>query len=312
MKLRVFWLVGGLILLLNCGSAWTQTAPQPYQNYATHPRVYTHRHSFWTEANLNGTIIRTDSGAARLQYQTDWQYRRGADFDYVRNGNRNNIFKDPFQIVIRPWLHYWPVPGKLRLSLSPLGYWGTLSPRGDSNVTSTPEFRICPQFSFFQRIGKLDIQQRYRLEMRWLGNSQPVSGHFRDYFVGTDWMSTGQRLRFRYMLRLTYPISKSGDTFLTLWDELFLGFGRNVGNNRIWDQNRLVTMVGQKFRINDYPMKVEVGTAWQVASRFNMNVPPTQPDGYGSYEKNNVENNLALQVYFICDDFLGFLKKKDE
>ena len=40
---------------------------------------------------------------------------------------------DPQQ-VFRPWIHYWMVPGVLRFSLSPIGYWVTWTPGEESSL----------------------------------------------------------------------------------------------------------------------------------------------------------------------------------
>src|SRR5690242_10642652 len=87
-------------------------------------RNYTTRKSFWTELNIGGAI----SKDSRWQYQIDYQYRRAADASYIQGGSTGNIFKDPYQQVFRPWVHYWVKPGAIRFSLSPLGYWITWTP----------------------------------------------------------------------------------------------------------------------------------------------------------------------------------------
>lgn len=113
-----------MFFLLLSGMAWIDGMSQvPVQDFSTHPRVYTKRYSFWFEGNFNGTIAKDDSAKVRWQYQIDYQYRRMSDASYIKNGEYYNIFKDLFQNVIRPWIHYWLVPGKVRVSFSPKSNW---------------------------------------------------------------------------------------------------------------------------------------------------------------------------------------------
>lgn len=55
------------------------------------------------------------------------------------------------------------------------------------------EFRIWPQMLFYQSIGKLKVEQRYRAEMRFTGS--------------------GYRNRFRYRIGFSYPLGKDRNGF---------------------------------------------------------------------------------------------------
>ena len=284
-------------------------AQPPYQDFSKNPRVYTTRYSFWFEGNFSGSILRNDSNEQILQYQIDYQYRRMADASYIKDGEYLNIMKDPFQNIIRPWIHYWVISKKVCVSLSPLGYWSTWSPTAEGPHVYTPEFRVCPQITLFQKMGKLDMQQRYRYEFRWIGDPVEAQSFIKDFFVSANYSSRSYRGRMRHMFRLNYNFSKK--TYLSIWNEVFIGIGKNVANDKIFDQNRIVILLGNKYFQASYPMKVEVGLTWQILPKYNLKVPPTQPESYGSYQKNNVENNFALQIYLIFNEFHKVFRKKE-
>lgn len=287
-------------------------------NYnSTDKRINATRNSFWFEGNLNGTISRYADSSAKWQYQLDLQYRRMSDANYVLGGNNANIFADPAQHVYRPWIHYWIKPKTVRLSLSPIGYWGTWTPGKEGTQQFYGEYRVCPQITVFQKIGKLEVQQRYRYEFRWLSNKvvSQNNGGLADYSLGDMFIKNGQKMRLRYMLRLNMPLNgkgtgKKGSLYLSAWDELFVGLGANTNNTKLLDQNRFVFLIG-KYLNTSYPIKIELGYTMQYAPKYDISVADGQKAG-GPYDygKLNWERNNCLQVYFICDDFHSLFKRK--
>lgn len=303
-----------LILVIELSfSAFSQT---PNYN-STDRRINAYRNSFWFEANLNGTLARHADSSAKWQYQIDLQYRRMSDANYINGGQQYNIFADPAQHVYRPWIHYWIKPKTVRLSLSPIGYWGTWTPGKEGTQLFYSEYRICPQVTFFQKIGKLEVQQRYRYEFRWQSNKETAqyNGSLADYALGDNFIHNGQKMRLRYLLRLNYPLNgkssgTKGSTYLTVWNELFLGLGANTANTKMLDQNRVVLLFG-KYLKTRFPMKIEVGYTMQYIPKYDVGVVET-PTANGTYDygKLNWEMNNCLQVYFICDDFHSLFKRK--
>lgn len=284
--------------------------PAPSQNFSEHPRAYTQRKSFWFEGNLTGTIKRNDSGKIKWQYQLDWQYRRAGDANYINGGDQFHILKEMQQHVLRPWVHYWAVPGKVRLSVSPIGHWGTWTPKAEGAAKYFTEYRSCYQLTLFQKIGKFDIQQRYRYEFRMIGSKvdSKASASPSELWSPASFPDAGKRMRLRYMMRVNYPLTKSGRSYVSLWDEVFIGLGRHVASNKNWDQNRVVALYGRKLK-GPNPIKVEVGFTWQVATKYDMDVAPTQNT---SFMKNNVESNLAFQIYLIFDEFHKVFSKQNK
>ncbi|HSY62610.1 MAG TPA: DUF2490 domain-containing protein [Cytophaga sp.] len=299
--------------------------PTPVQNFAAHPRAYTHRHSAWSEINFTGSI----DSAQRWQYQIDYQYRRMSDASWS-GGNTADIFKNPYQQVLRPWIHYWVIPKRVRLSLSPLGYWITYSGPDEGQLykvngqnqgtTVQPEFRICPQVTVNNQIGRLLFSNRYRYEFRFVGNRQQQSGGFFDDLgdgysfypnnIGSGSGSSHQG-RFRWQIRAQLLLNskkmQKNSIYLNVWNELFLAMGKSVDFSKMLNQDRLVGLVGWKLP-TAYPIRLEAGVTFQTVYQYNLGVPANNPNI--TYGNRNVELNTAYTVYIIFDEFHTMFSKK--
>jgi len=113
------------------------------------------------------------------------------------------------------------------------------------------EHRIFQALILTDKIGRVDFSHRFKLEQRWIGfYNTPLSASEDTY-----------RLlhRFRYMFRgqiaLKQNVENSQIPYIAFYDELFVGFGENVGEN-ILDQNRIGVLIGYQF--NPY-IKLEAG-----------------------------------------------------
>jgi hypothetical protein len=97
-------------------------------------RQYNSKNSFWSELNFIGNI------GKKFAYQLDFQYRfQSQQQSNQPNANLNNIFLNPYQTVFRPWFHYYPTKDrKLRLSISPIGYWATEGLAGSNGTVKAP------------------------------------------------------------------------------------------------------------------------------------------------------------------------------
>lgn len=92
--------------------------------------------------------------------------------------------------------HYYEYKGGFNYKLHPavqmslgLGSYQTFREGGNFETPkNNDEFRLWPQLIFYQSIGKLKVEQRYRSEMRWTSN--------------------GYRNRFRYRLGFSLPLGK--------------------------------------------------------------------------------------------------------
>ena len=318
------------------------------QNFTNHPRAYTTRYSMWEETNIQGSLFSKKDSLQRWQYQLDLQWRRMADASWTegeKGSNTSNIMKNPYQYVVRPWIHYWLVPKRIRLSLSPLGFWETYTPAIEGSANSVapqyysaenksnkqigtvqPEFRICPQVTVNNQIGRLLFVNRYRYEFQFKGNRMPTTTDFwGDLGQGYSFYpnAIGQGVgsthagRFRWQVRAQYVFNNAGkmkknSVYANAWNELFLSMGRHVDITKTVNQNRLVAMVGWKLP-TEFPIRLEAGITFQTSYVY----ADKSTDGnyystssLGSYSgSRQVENNLAYTVYIIFDEFHTLFKK---
>ncbi len=196
------------ILLLLCISINAQNDRIKDKNFITWPQVH-----FSLPLNK------------KLDLVAEYQWRR------------TNGFKHWQQSLLR---------GAIQYKLNPqvaigLGYgWIETFSYGDYPIASNgtfPEHRIYEQVTYKSNIQKLSIQQRLRIEQRWIGRRTTAPERVID-----EWFLSH---RFRYFLRLQHPLSKSEKWYAAMADEIFIGAGKNVGTN-VFDQNRIMLMMGMK------------------------------------------------------------------
>ncbi len=273
------------------------------------PRTSFNRNSFWTETLFNGGITE------KWRWQMDYQYRRESDASDATNAS-SNLFKNAYQHVYRPWIHYQLNPN-FRFSLSPLGFWETFTPASESGGTQKiqPEFRICPQLTLSSKIGRIAIDQRYRYEYRLLGNkvANTANNEF-GYTQGDDFLNSNVKNRVRYFVRATIPLGNhqklEDDTFyITTWNEVFMSFGKNTNNDKIWDQNRTFCLLGYKPKM-DLPMRFELGYGLQYANRVSSSVSTDANGGITTETSNKFEKNNILQMYVIFEDVNKLFRHK--
>lgn len=104
------------------------------------------------------------------------------------------------------------------------------------------EHRLFQMATLTDKISSFDISHRFMLEQRWLGRYSNTNLTKEDEFVFTN--------RLRYMFRVQVPLKgkiiENKTPYLALYDEIFLGFGKNTNEN-VFDQNRVGIMLGYKF-----------------------------------------------------------------
>lgn len=252
--------------------------------------------AFWTEVNISGKI------KGKFSYQLDYQFRRQGESDALRDQSQNegnhSFLAYPYQQVIRPWVGYQVTP-KFRVSLSPLGWWGTWTPTASSGLKFKPEFRTTLQAMYTQPIGRVALTQRLRYEFRFIGRDLPMDGSIPgDYYSDFDANRQG---RFRSMTRAIIPLNntklETGTVYVNCYEEFFIGIGKNVAPNRDFDQNRFFLGLGYKFSPQ---FRLEAGYLNQIIPKEHT------PTG------RNLDMNHVLQVFVIVEDFNSFFKKKAE
>ncbi|RFM30572.1 DUF2490 domain-containing protein [Deminuibacter soli] len=164
---------------------------------------------------------------------------------------RDNIVTDWQQSLLRIGLNYKIHP---QVTLH-AGYgWIVTFPYSEHQLSAVPrsfgERRIYEQVVVNSTVGKASLSHRFRLEQRWLAKYNSLEAHQPDTYTYLN--------RIRYMPRLDVPLNKH--LFAALYDELFIGFGKNLGEN-VFDQNRLGILMGYKFNNN---IRIEAGFLNQI------------------------------------------------
>jgi hypothetical protein len=290
-----YLLIASTILLANITNLHAQ-APASTQ------RDYIGNHMFWGNMIILGKI------KGKFFYQLDLEYRRQADPAHSPDpgttvgSHHYQIFRHPYQDAARPWIHY-QVNRNIRLSWSPITWFGSWSYPVNGVTTYQPEFRTSPQVTFNQFLGRVILNHRYRYEFRFYGlkgvdnNTSDITGPSSTY----SFLDINKQGRFRYMLRAIVPINKKelvkGTYYLMTSGEVFLKTGKNIKNANIYDQTRFYLGLGWKFAPE---IRAELGYMNQTAFRFN------------NIAKNNIDFNNSVFFNLIFDDFNSLFKKKKE
>ncbi len=107
------------------------------------------------------------------------------------------------------------------------------------------EHRIWQQLILNQKAGLFHFNHRYRAEQRFLEQRQLIEGDGSSHAAGYQLKQRG-----RYRLALSYPLFRKqmpeGRMFLMAYDEIFVGFGRNIDRN-VFEQNRVYGGMGYRF-----------------------------------------------------------------
>ena len=151
------------------------------------------------------------------------------------------------------------------------------------------EHRIFEMVQLSHKEGKVDISHRFMLEQRFVGRYSSANVTTEDEFPLLN--------RMRYMMRLQVPLKgneiKDKTPYLALYDEIFVGFGKNVNAN-IFDQNRIGILLGYRFNKN---LRIEGGY-------LNQTLQLGRQIGGQSVFQNN--NGIILNTNFNFD----LMKKK--
>lgn len=156
---------------------------------------------------------------------------------------RDELIKQGQQGLFRTGISYEATD---RLQLRAGYAWAETYPYGDIPIQATgrtyTEHRAFQMATLTDEIGRVGLTHRLMLEQRWVGQYQNPLADKEDVFRYTN--------RVRYMLRAQVPLNRPtmGDKtlYLAAYDEILMGFGKNVGEN-VFDQNRLSLLLGYRF-----------------------------------------------------------------
>ena len=202
--------------------------------YAQNNRLNTSNNIGWY--NYFGTVKLSSKFGIHSEYQ--WR--------------RNNFITDGQQSLLRIGVNYQVKPNILLKA----GYaWIETYPYGEISINplgrSFTEHRIFEMAQLSQKEGIVDISHRFMLEQRFVGKYSSANASKEDEFPLLH--------RMRYMARLSIPLknkeTKDKSPYLILYDEVFIGFGKNVNAN-VFDQNRLGVLLGYRYNNN---FRIEAG-----------------------------------------------------
>ena len=162
------------------------------------------------------------------QYFGTWnvlQLRHKLQKDWIINGEtqlRSLSFYKQF--------HYYEYKASIQKQLTKdcgfslgVGKYNTFSSGGNFNKPQVAnEIRASVQLFLSQRVKKLEIENRYRFEIRKFPSSPEL------------------KFRVRYRLGIAYPILKDGKMKLTLANEFFISISAStIASQSIFEKNRL-------------------------------------------------------------------------
>ena len=165
--------------------------------------------------------------------------------------------KTPQQNLFRTGINYQPN----KKFLFRLGYTHAETfPYGEYTLNSMgkqySDNRAFEMISIADKVNRIDLTHRFMLEQRFVGKYSSASLTKEDDYSFVN--------RIRYMFRMQLPLQKKVTSnhapYLVMYDEIFIGFGKNVSEN-VFDQNRIGVLLGYKF--NDL-IKIEGGYLNQI------------------------------------------------
>lgn len=169
---------------------------------------------------------------------------------------RNQLIREGQQSLLRIGLNYHLNPRVLFR----LGYaWVETYPYGDYPINGMgrdfTEHRFFEMIQLAHKEGILDLSHRFMLEQRFVGRYSSDKQTSEDAFPLFH--------RLRYMLRIQVPLKgkelKNKTAYLAAYNEIFIGFGKNVQTN-VFDQNRLGIVLGYQLNKN---VRLEGGYLYQ-------------------------------------------------
>jgi hypothetical protein len=214
--------------------------------------------------------------SSKVNLMTEYQWRRAEGFKHWQ------------QSLLRLGLEY-----EINPKVSVMGgyAWIKTFPYGSQPVLHEfNENRVFEQLNLKDKIGRFEIQHRYRLEQRFL---EQYAKNATNDIVQVDPVYRN-RIRYRAMAMVPLSRKEMGDNtlFLNVNNELFVGFGKGIAKNPI-DQNRFIAALGWRFNAQT---NVQVGYLNQFVIKSNA---------------TDMERNHSLWISMVYNlDFTKMIDKK--
>lgn len=156
---------------------------------------------------------------------------------------RANYITDWQQSLLRLGINYNPINGvQIRM-----GYgWIETFNYGDIPLNSMgkqyTEHRLFQMLQLSNKIERFELSHRFMLEQRWVGRYSSASLNREDEYPYLN--------RLRYMFRVQTALKGKEiidkTPYFAMYDEIFMGFGKNVNQN-VFDQNRIALLLGYRY-----------------------------------------------------------------
>jgi len=211
----------------------------------------------------------------KLGLHTEYQFRRNEVISYWQ------------QSLLRLGLNYALHPSvQVRV-----GYgWIETFPYGEFPLNGYgkqfTEHRIFQMAQLSQKVGKVDFSHRFMLEQRFVGKYSDAQA--------TKEVEFPLLHRMRYMVRMQVPLKgneiQDKTPYLAVYDEVFVGFGKNVNAN-VFDQNRIGVLLGYRFSKN---FRLEGGYLNQTLQYGRL------IHGKNGFQHNNgliIKSNLSFDLF---------------
>lgn len=204
---------------------------------------------------------------------------------------RENFVKDWQQSLLRGSLNYQLSP-KIQFRL---GYaWIETFNYGAYAINGLgkdfTEHRIFQMATLADKVSSLDVAHRFILEQRWIGRyTSPELTREDEFFFAN---------RLRYMFRMQCPLKgktlDSKEFYAAAYDEVFIGFGKNVNEN-VFDQNRIGLLIGYRF---SKELRIEGGFFSQILQLPREITLPDSPNGRNVFQYNT---GFILNTFFTFE-----------
>ena len=186
--------------------------------------------------------INTDHTIAWTSLMSNIKVKGNWSIQIEYHNRRVQLYKDGQQSLVRLGLNY-----KINSqSLIRIGYaWAENFPYGEYPTNSfgktVTEHRLYESLLYSQQIDKVSISHRVMLEQRFIGKFNAATSLTEDSYTYAN--------RIRYMIRCQIPLKgrqlKNKTPYISCYNELFIGFGKNVNN--VFDQNRCAVLCGYRW-----------------------------------------------------------------
>lgn len=240
----------------------------------------------FTKLNAQNNRLTTRENIGWYNYFGTFRLSKKVSLHTEYQWRRDNFVTEWQQSLLRVGANYQLNPGILLRA----GYgWIETFAYGEIPINGQgkdfTEHRLFQMVQLGHREGMADFTHRFMLEQRFVGRYSTTDLDKEDEFPLLH--------RMRYMFRIQLPLIgneiKDKTPYITMFDEVLIGFGKNVNAN-VFDQNRLSFLLGYRF---NKKIRLEAGYLSQIV-QFGR-----QLNGKNIFQYNNgliVNANFSFDV----------------